>query len=94
MIFLTDGDNTKNRWITDAAQKAQVDQRTAQICTEIKQSSLNITLHTIHLVNGNATLLRNCATTPDRYHFVAAPADLNGVFDEIAAEMLSLRLSY
>jgi Flp pilus assembly protein TadG len=94
MIFLTDGDNTKNRWIADSAQKAQVDLRTAQICTEIKQSSLNITLHTIHLVNGNATLLRNCATTPDRYHFVAAPADLNGVFDEIAAEMLSLRLSY
>jgi len=91
LIFLTDGDNTQNRWTTDGGL---VDQRAAQICTEIKQSSLNITLHTIHFVDGDATLLRNCATTPDRYHFVAAPADLNGVFDEIAAEMLSLRLSY
>jgi Flp pilus assembly protein TadG len=93
IVFLTDGDNTENRWY-GSGQKAQIDQRTAETCAEIKRSSLNIIVHTIHLVDGNATLLRNCATTPDRYRYVAKPADLNGVFDEIATELLSLRLAY
>jgi hypothetical protein len=90
MIFLTDGENTVNRWSTD---RTQVDQRTQLICTEIRQSNLNIVLHTILLMQGNATLLQNCATTPDRYHFVTAPSQLDAVFDAIAAELLSLRLA-
>jgi Flp pilus assembly protein TadG len=93
IVFLTDGDNTENRWY-GSGQKTQIDQRTAETCAEIKRSSLNIIIHTIHLVDGNATLLRNCATTPDRYRYVAKPADLNDVFDEIATELLSLRLAY
>jgi hypothetical protein len=76
IIFLTDGENTVNRWSTD---RTQIDQRTQQICTEIKQSDLNIVLHTILLMQGNATLLQNCATTPDRYHFVTAPSQLDAV---------------
>jgi Flp pilus assembly protein TadG len=93
IVFLTDGDNTENRWHKNVGS-APIDLRTAEMCAEIKRSSLNIILHTIHLVDGNATLLRNCATTPDRYRYVAQPADLNGVFDEIANELLSLRLAY
>jgi len=89
MIFLTDGVNFNNRWTTDSAQ---IDQQTQLICTEIKQSNLNVVLHTILLVNGNATLLQNCATTPQRYHLVTDPAQLNAVFDAIAAELLSIRL--
>jgi hypothetical protein len=91
IIFLTDGENTQNRWSTTASQ---IDQRTQLMCTEIKQSNLNIVLHTILLMQGNATLLQNCATTPQRYHFVTDPAQLNAVFDAIAAELLSIRLAY
>jgi Flp pilus assembly protein TadG len=89
LIFLTDGENTMNRWSTDPAQ---IDGRTQQICTEIKQSNLNIVLHTILLMQGNATLLQNCASTPERYHFVTDPTQLNAVFDAIAAELLYLRI--
>ena len=71
----------------------QIDQRTDRICTDIKQSTLNVVLHTILLMQGNATLLQNCASSPDRYHFVTDPAQLNSVFDAIAAELLSLRLA-
>jgi Flp pilus assembly protein TadG len=91
LIFLTDGDNTTNRWTSDPVQ---VDQRVQQICTAIKQSNLNIVLHTILLMQGNATLLQNCASTPERYYFVTDPAQLNAVFDAIASDVLSLRLAY
>jgi hypothetical protein len=50
-------------------------------------------IHTILLMAGNATLLQNCASSPDRYHFVTDPAQLNAVFDAIAAELLAVRLS-
>jgi Flp pilus assembly protein TadG len=91
MIFLTDGDNTQNRWTTDTAL---IDQQTQQMCNEIKQSSLNVVLHTVLLMEGNETLLRNCASTPQRFYLVTDPAQLNAVFDAIAAELLSIRLSY
>jgi hypothetical protein len=91
IIFLTDGENTRNRWSSD---RVLIDQRTARICTEIKQSSYNIVLHTILLMQGNATLLQNCATNSDRYHLVTDPTQLNGVFDAIAAELLSVRLAH
>jgi Flp pilus assembly protein TadG len=96
IVFLTDGANTENRRY-GPSQTAQIDQRTAEMCAEIRRSNLNIIVHTIHLVDttpATVTLLRNCATTPDRYRHVAQPADLNGVFDEIASELLSLRLAY
>jgi Flp pilus assembly protein TadG len=89
IIFLTDGENTQNRWVAD---RTQIDQRTQQICTEIKQSNLNVVLHTILLMQGNSTLLQSCASTPQRYYFVTDPSQLNAVFDAIAAELLSLRL--
>jgi Flp pilus assembly protein TadG len=91
MIFLTDGENTQNRWTTD---RTQIDQRTQLMCDTIRQSNLNVVLHTILLMDGNATLLQNCATTPDRYYFVTDPAQLNAVFDAIAAELLSIRLAH
>ena len=72
--------------------RTQIDQRTQQMCTEIKQSNLNVVLHTILLMQGNATLLQSCASTPQRYYFVTDPSQLNAVFDAIAAELLSLRL--
>jgi Mg-chelatase subunit ChlD len=90
IIFLTDGENTRNRWSNG---QVQIDQRTDRICTEIKQSSYNIVLHTILLMQGNATLLQNCATSRDRYHFVTTPSQLDAVFDAIASELLSVRLA-
>ena len=90
IVFLTDGENTQNRWTNSTAE---IDAQTQAICAEIKRSNLNITLHTILLMAGNATLLRNCASSPDRYYFVTDPGQLNAVFDAIAAELLSLRLA-
>lgn len=90
ILFLTDGINTENRWTRDTAL---IDQRTAIVCNEIKTPSNGITIHAIRLVDGNETLLQNCAT-PGKYYSVTNPAQLNAVFDAIAAELLSVRLSY
>jgi Flp pilus assembly protein TadG len=90
MIFLTDGLNTENRFTTDSAE---IDKRTEKMCNEIRSSKNNITLHTIRVIDGNETLLRNCASSPDKYYSITDPSQLKPAFDAIAAQIVSLRLA-
>lgn len=90
MILLTDGINTESRAYTVAAS---IDSRTEKMCEEIKKSRNNIILHTVRVIEGNETLLRNCATTPARYYSITDPSQLKPAFDAIAAEIVSLRLA-
>ena len=89
IVFLTDGINTQNRWDTDPVQ---IDARTDRACEEIRK--LNINLYTIRVIEGNETLLRNCATTPTMYYSVTVASELKDVFKKIAGEIATLRLSY
>ena len=89
IVFLTDGVNTENRWSTDANQ---IDQRTDRLCNEVKSSKIK--LYTIRVIEGNETLLRNCASQPSMYFSVNQASDLKGVFDKIAADLTTLRLSF
>jgi Flp pilus assembly protein TadG len=89
IVFLTDGENTKNRWTQN---RAQIDARTALVCDEIKKSG--ISLHTIRVVEGNEPLLKNCASDPSMYHSVTNASDLGPVFDRIATQLIAMRLSY
>jgi Putative Flp pilus-assembly TadE/G-like/von Willebrand factor type A domain len=89
IVFLTDGVNTENRWTTDANQ---IDQRTDRLCNEVKSSKIK--LYTIRVIEGNETLLRNCASQPSMYFSVNQASDLKGVFDKIAADLTTLRLSF
>jgi hypothetical protein len=90
LIFLTDGLNTQNRF---SSVPSEIDPRTERMCDEIRTRKPNITVHTIRVIEGNETLLRNCASSPDKYHSVTDPAQLKPVFDAIAAEIVSLRLA-
>jgi hypothetical protein len=89
IVFLTDGINTENRWTQDAAQ---IDQRTDRLCNEVKANKIR--LYTIRVIEGNETLLRNCASQPSMYFSVNAASELKGVFDKIASEITTLRLSF
>jgi Flp pilus assembly protein TadG len=88
IILLTDGDNTQNRWSNSASP---IDTRTALACTNAKAAGFRI--YTIRVINGNANLLRNCATDPSMYYDVDSANDLEAVFNAIGGQLASLHLS-
>ena len=88
IILLTDGDNTQNRW---SSTQSVIDARTDRVCTNAKAD--NIKIYTIRVIDGNATLLRNCATKPEMYYEVAQASQLNSVFTAIAQNLANLRIA-
>ena len=88
IVFLTDGDNTENRWTYSGNS---IDARTEAVCTNIKATGIKI--YTIRTINGNATLLRNCATKPEMYFDVTQTSQLTEVFTSIAMALSNLRIS-
>ncbi|OJV04463.1 MAG: hypothetical protein BGO20_19875 [Bosea sp. 67-29] len=92
MILLTDGDNTKNRWDGNGSSSSSaVDGRTTLACTNIK--SAGVTVYTIRVMDGNATLLRNCASDPSMYYEVTSASQLSPIFKAIASEISQVRLT-
>lgn len=89
MILLTDGTNTENRFSTN---QTTIDGRTALACTNIKAAGVRV--YTIRVIDGNRTLLRNCASDPDSmYKEVSSASQLNDVFTSIAKEISQVRLT-
>jgi len=88
IILLTDGDNTQNRW---SSTQSVIDARTEKACTNAKAD--NIKIYTIRVIDGNAALLKDCATKPDMYYEVAQASQLNGVFTSIAEKLANLRIA-
>lgn len=88
IVFLTDGENTENRW---SKSSSAIDSRTQTVCTNIKATGVKI--YTIRTIQGNANLLRNCATQPDMYYDVTQTSQLQEVFSSIALALSNLRLS-
>ena len=85
IILLTDGDNTEawnNSNNTKITSQNTIDARTKLACTNIKAA--NIKLYTIRVINGNANLLRDCATNPTMYLRRAERGQLSAVFSTIA----------
>ena len=95
MVYLTDGDNTYYRQgigsCNGSSYCAGVDVRTALVCSAIKADG--ITVYTVRLINGNATLLRNCASSPSMYYSVNTASELTDVFKSIAQSLSNLRIS-
>src|SRR6185312_14460100 len=65
IVILTDGDNTQNRW---SSSSSAIDARTQKVCDNIKTA--NIKIYTVRVINGNASLLKGCATNPTMYYDV------------------------
>ena len=47
----------------------------------------------MRVIDGDATLLRNCATKPSMYYNVNQASQLNSVFSSIAQNLANLRLA-
>ncbi|TFF27129.1 VWA domain-containing protein [Jiella endophytica] len=89
MIVLTDGNNTQNRW-NGSSQSSQIDARTSLACTNAK--AMDVELYTIRLIDGNETLLKNCATDTSHYFSVTSASQLTKTFQEIAERVLRIRI--
>jgi Flp pilus assembly protein TadG len=94
IILLTDGENTRswdnenNKTITT---ESAINARTEAACANVKAA--NIRIYTIRVINGNSTLLRNCASNPAMYYDVQNASQLNGVFTSIAQNLANLRIA-
>lgn len=88
IILLTDGENTQNRW---SSSTSSIDARTQKVCDNAKAD--NIKIYTVRVIDGNSSLLRNCATKPDMYYDVDEADQLNVVFKSIAQNLANLRIA-
>ena len=88
VILLSDGDNTRNRF---GDSTNTMNNRTRDTCDGIKGDGIKI--YTVRLIEGNASLLRACATSNDMYYDVENSSELSGVFSAIGSEIASLHLS-
>jgi Flp pilus assembly protein TadG len=94
IILLTDGTNTQawdninNKNIFTASA---IDARTAAACANVKAA--NIRIYTVRVIDGNATLLKDCATNPMMFYDVQNASQLNGVFTSIAQNLANLRIA-
>lgn len=88
MIVVTDGTNTANRWTTS---QASVDARTALACTNAK--ALGITIFVINVVDGNSTLLQNCASKPEYFYNLSNSSQINTALSNVFEAIKKTRLS-
>lgn len=94
IILLTDGDNTeswKNSNNTKVTSQAAIDARTTLACNNIRAA--NIKVYTVRVIDGNANLLKSCATNPTMYFDVQQASQLNNVFSAIAQNLANLRIA-
>jgi hypothetical protein len=88
IVMMTDGENTQNRWTSSASS---IDARTEKVCDNIKAA--NIKLYTVRVINGDATLIKGCATNSSMYYDVQQASQLNSVFSSIAQNLANLRIT-
>jgi Flp pilus assembly protein TadG len=88
IILMTDGENTQNRWTSSTSS---IDSRTQKVCDNAKAA--NIKVYTVRVINGDADLIKSCATKQDMYFDVQQAVQLNSVFASIAQNLANLRLS-
>ncbi len=88
IILLTDGENTQNRWTSSTSS---IDTRTQKACDNAKAA--NVRIYAVRVINGDAELLKNCATNPNMYYDVDSASELNGVFSSIAQNLANLRIA-
>lgn len=91
IILMSDGLNTQNRWYTS---QTSIDNRQATTCTNVKAAG--ITLYTIHVnTDGDptSTLLKNCASSADKFFLLTSASQMVSTFQAIGTNLSNLRIS-
>jgi len=100
IILLSDGLNTQNRWYGNgSATSTAVDYRMYDsagkgTCANIKAA--NITIYTIQVNTGGdptSTLLRNCASSSDKFFLLTSASQIVTAFQQIGTNLTQLRVA-
>jgi Flp pilus assembly protein TadG len=98
IVFMTDGFNTANRWnnvLFGNGTTANIDARTALVCSNIKAAG--ITIYTVQVDSGGesppSTLLQNCASDTSKWFYLQDPGQLVTVFTQIGTQLSQLRIA-
>jgi hypothetical protein len=100
IVLMSDGLNTLDRWYGDGSTtNTSVDRRmyessTLGTCANIKAAG--ITIYTVHVnTDGDpmSTLLKNCASTADKFWMVTSANELGTVFNTIGTALSNLRVA-
>lgn len=78
---------------TSAQRGKAMDDRLSTLCTNIKQTGIQIFTVRVEVNTNNSALLENCATSRDMFYNVANSADLNAIFGQIGEKITNLHLS-
>jgi hypothetical protein len=96
IIFLTDGQNTQDRW--DSSKNVDnIDDRMKAACANAKTD--NITVFTILVLEGNEDLLKSCASPDDalpkgpKYFKLTSADQLVTTFQQIGTQLSNLRIA-
>lgn len=88
VILFTDGQNTRNRFTNDPTA---IDGRTRAVCDQLRSQGVQV--YTGRIIDGNESLLQNCATSPTMYYPVDTVDQLKPVFDRIYASIMGTRIA-
>lgn len=94
IILLTDGENTrawKNSTRDPVTSTSSIDARTKATCDNLRTTGIKV--YTVRVIDGDAGLLRDCATKTDMYYNVQQASDLNAVFTAIADSLANLYIA-
>jgi hypothetical protein len=92
---MTDGSNTQNRWddsdYEGDLKQQNIDARMKLACKNAKDA--NITIYTIQMIDGNAQLLKDCASSSDKYFKITNASQTVSVFTQIGTNLSRLRVA-
>jgi Flp pilus assembly protein TadG len=94
IIFLTDGENTENRW---SSSSKTIDSRMKKACQNAKNDK--IVIYTVLVMQGNETLLKECAS-PDsekpvgpKFFKLTTADQIVTTFEQIGTALSALRIA-
>jgi len=70
-----------------------MDERLTELCTDIKNTSIEIYTMRVEVNSGSSAVLRGCASETDMFYEVQNAADLTNVFAKIGGSIQTLRLT-
>lgn len=88
IILLTDGLNTQNRW---SSTQSSIDTRMEKACDNAKAA--NITIYTVLVMEGNATLLKACASDQSKFFQLTSADQIIAAFSTIGNNLTQLRIA-
>jgi len=94
IIFLTDGENTQNRTSTN---RSTIDARMKKACQNAKSD--NIVLYTVLVMEGNESLLKECASADSdkpvgpKFFKLTSSDQLVTTFEQIGTALSALRIA-